>query len=388
MDPSLFRETRFGRAREEPGNPVAFWYYNPAPIPRELEFQPATVRALSDADAALGRLHGLGALIKRPELLLGPYLHQEAVASSRIEGTHTSLSEVLRAEAGGAAPDEDIAEVERYIAATHQGYALIKDLPITQCLILQLHATLMSGVRGQEKLPGEYRRSPVWVGSPTDTPDSAAYVLPLPAEIPDLLTDWEQFVNGPRTLPALIRCALMHYQFETIHPFLDGNGRIGRLLVNLLLLAEGRLGTPLLYLSGYLERHRREYYARLQGVREVGEIQEWLQFFLTAVHRSADDAVLRAERLVHRREGYLTEAMHSRSNLPRLVDLMFENPFLTVARAERLIGLTNQGARNLLKDASRRGWLTELGPHGKGGSILWVAQDVFDIVEAPMTYDR
>jgi Fic family protein len=264
---------------------------------------------------------------------------------------------------------------------------LVKDLPISQRLVLQLHQTLLSGVRDTEKLPGEFRRTPVWVGSPTDSPDTAVYVPPLPGDLPDLIKDWEEFVNSAGDLPALIRCGLMHYQFETIHPFLDGNGRIGRLLINLMLMEEGRLGTPLLYLSGYLEQHRREYYQRLQEVREQGSIQEWLQFFLTAVRHSADDAVGRAERLVHVRERYLAEAGKSRSRLPMLVELIFSNPFMTVARLQNKTGLTTQGARNVIKDAVSRGWLDEVGTIGRGGRMYWVARELFEIIEAPLSYN-
>ena len=388
MDPSRFVAPAFGQATREPGNKWAFWYFKPVLIPRDLALTARTVKALSDADASLGRLQGIGALIRDPELLLGPYLTQEAVASSRIEGTQASLSDVLQAEASGApSPSEDIVEVERYIAATRQGYELVKTLPLTQRLILDLHRTLLAGVRGQEKLPGEFRKTPVWVGSPTDSPDTATYAPPLPADLPDLISDWEMFVNTPDQLPALIRCGLMHYQFETIHPFLDGNGRIGRLLINLMLMEEGRLGAPLLYLSGYLETRRTEYYHRLQDVREQGSIQEWLQFFLTAVRRSADDAVHRSEKLVTLREHYLAEAAKTRSNLAALVDMIFTNPFLTVVRVERKTGLTNQGARNLIKDAARRGWVDEIGTTGRGGRMYWVAKDLYAIIEAPTNYE-
>lgn len=385
--PEDFTATTFGSAHREPGNKWAFWYFRPARIPRDLDLTTPTVMALSAADASLGRLQCLGALVRDPELLLGPYLTREAVASSRIEGTQASLSDVLQAEArGGAAGDEDIAEIERYIAATRQGYELVRHLPISQRLILELHKTLLSGVRGQERSPGSLRRTPVWVGSPTDSPDTAAYVPPLAGELPELLGDWETFVNSPGDLPTLVRCGLMHYQFETIHPFLDGNGRIGRLLINLMLLEEGRLGTPLLYLSGYLEQHRREYYDRLQGVRERGEVQQWLQFFLTAVRSAADDAVLRAEQLVDVRERYLAGAASSRSHLHALVDLIFTNPFITVARLQDRTGLTAQGARNVLKEAARRDWLTEVGSFGRGGRMLWVAPEIFAVIDAPWSF--
>lgn len=177
----------------------------------------------------------------------------------------------------------------------------------------------------------------------------------------------------------------MHYQLETIHPFLDGNGRVGRLLIGLLLSEAGRPTSPLLYLSGYLETHRREYYDRLQAVRERGEVQEWLQFFLTAVTRQAEDAAARATALIDLRERYLAEATTSRSRLPALVDLLLVNPFVTVTRVQGALGLTNQGARNIVLRAAERGWLIKLDGRGGGGRDYWLAQGVFDAVEAPAT---
>lgn len=389
MDPSKFIAPAFGRPVREPGDKWAIWHFMPEPISREVPLETATVYALSEADAALGHLQGLGRLIRDPELLVGPLMTREALASSRIEGTQASLSDVLQAEAGEVtASTEDIAEVERYLAASRQGLSMISELPITQRLLLALHKTLLQGVRGEERLPGEFRRSPVWVGSPTNRPDDALYVPPLPDEMPDLLTDWERFVNNPSQIPVLIKCALMHYQFETIHPFLDGNGRIGRLIINLKLMEEDRLTTPLLYLSGYLESHRREYYDRLQAVRERGELQAWLQFFLTAVKYQANDAVARAGRLVELREKYRAEAAKTRSSLPRLVDIMFTNPYLTVGRVERALSLTNQGARYVIREAERREWVSAIGTLGRGGKAFWVANQVYGIIESPAIYDE
>ena len=386
MDPRQFNAPRFGLAEREAGNRWAFWYFRPLEIPRDLGLDLATVDALSEADAALGQLQGLGRLIRDPELLLGPYITREAVASSRIEGTEASLSDVLQAEVGEADPrSQDVADVERYVAATRTGLQLIKTLPLSRRLVCELHRVLLDGVRGAEKLPGEFRRTPVWVGSTTGSPDTATFVPPLPELIPGLFADWERFVNEDSRRP-LIKAALMHYQFETIHPFLDGNGRIGRLLIGLLLIEMGRLPAPLLYLSGYLETHRREYYDRLQAVRERGEIQEWLQFFLTAVRRQAEDASTRATGLVDLRERYLAEALKTRSSLPGLVQLIFGNPFVTVSRVERALGLTNQGARNVIRDAARRGWLREVGTRGRGGRMYWIAKEVFDVIEAPAEF--
>lgn len=378
----MFTDTRFGHPARTPGDRFAFWFYRPEPMPRSLDLTPPTVLALSAADAAVGQLQGLGHLVKDPQLLLGPYIRREAVASSRIEGTVTSLTDVLQAEVLlPSRSDDNVAEVERYVAATYRGLELIATLPITSRLVREVHHVLLSGVRGQERGPGELRRSSVWVRSATDNPETAAYVPPPAEEVPDLVADWERFVNDPPDLPVLVRAGLMHYQFETIHPFPDGNGRVGRLLIGLLLIQERRLDRPLLYLSGYLEARRREYYDRLQAVRERGEIQEWLQFFLTAVAHQARDAVQRAERLVRLREEYLQEAAVSRSRLSAVVDLLFTNPYITAGRVEREVGLTNQGAHNLLRQAERLGWISEAGRFGQGGRVYWVATDVRDVIE-------
>lgn len=391
MDPTGFQAPAFGRATRRPGDRLGFWYFEPAPIPRHLPLDSATVLALSEADAALGYLQGLGHLINDPQLLIGPYVTREALASSRIEGTQASLAEVLQAgaEADDAAQaSADVAEVEAYVRATYRGLELIDTLPISQRLVLEVHRVLLTGVRGEDRLPGELRRSPVWVGSPTDSPDTAIFVPPLPEHLGDLLADWERFVNEPAPTPTLIRCALMHYQFETIHPFLDGNGRIGRLLIGLALHQGGRLTTPLLYLSGYLETHRREYYERLQAVRERGEIQQWLQFFLTAVRRQADDGVDRARKLVRVRETYVANAARSRSRIGELIPLLFANPFVTVRRVETALGVTNQGARNLIRDAEARGWLEPIQVRGRGRRQYWLARELFEIIEAPPLYER
>jgi len=388
MDATRFVTSAFGRATREPGNRHAFTYYLPNPIPRALDLDATVIAALSEADAALGLLQGLGMLITDPSMLIGPYLRREALASSRIEGTQASLSEVLQAEVDADARNDDTAEVQRYLEATKQAYELAETLPITQRLILQVHATLLEGVRGEERSPGEFRRSPVWVGTAGATPETAPFVPPLPQHLGELLADWEQFVNEDgRRMPALVQAALMHYQFETIHPFLDGNGRIGRLIINLLLMERGRLPLPLLYLSNYFEAHREEYYRRLQAVREAGDITGWLTFFLNAVRAQSEDAVDRSRKLISIREEYHGAAIKERSNLPRLVDVIVRNPFVTVSFVAARLELTNQGARNLVKNAESRGWLRSLGPNGRGGRELWFSPAIFEVLEAPMSYE-
>lgn len=387
MVATRFIDSPFGKPTKERGNKWAFTYYLPKPLPRDLELPPEVVACLSDADAALGHLQGLSILVRDPSLLIGPYVRREALASSRIEGTQASLSDVFQSEIDEEGIDDGTAEVHRYLDATYQAYELAKKLPITQRLILAVHSTLLTGVRGEEKSPGAFRTSPVWIGRAGATPENATFVPPLPTHLSDLLRDWEFFVNEDgKHLPTLVQAALMHYQFETIHPFLDGNGRIGRLLINLLLMERDRLSLPLLYLSHYFETHRDEYYDRLQGVREAGDINAWLTFFLQAVREQADDAVHRSRKLIHIREEYYGIAIQERSSLPRLVDIIVRNPFVTVKSVQRSLELTNQGARLLIKKAEARGWLKSLGTRGQGGREHWYSPDVLAVMELPMQY--
>jgi len=387
MDASRFVESSFGQPMREPGNKWAFTYYLPKQIPRELPLSTEIVTAMSDADAALGHLQGLGMVINDPSLLIGPFLRREALASSRIEGTQASLSELLQSEVDASTSDDDTDEVRRYLEATELAYTLAKSLPITQRLVLQVHEVLLRGVRGEEKNPGQLRTSPVWVGRAGATPESAAFVPPLPQHLPDLMRDWEYFVNEDgKQLPALIQAALAHYQFETIHPFLDGNGRIGRLLINLLLMERERLALPLLYLSSYFESYRQTYYDRLQAVREAGDIDGWLLFFLEAVKSQATDAVARSRTLVAIRESYLADAIQTRSSLPALVELITRTPVVTVRSVQTATGLTNPAARTLIRNAESRGWLQSIGTRGRGGKEFWVAPSVLDVMEEPMAY--
>jgi Fic family protein len=382
MDPDKFTSQAYGTVTKQPGDKWAFWYYKPKPIPRDLSLEPSTVLALSAADSAVGRLSGVGRLLTEPRMLIQPYLTREALASTRIEGTVASLSDVLQAEANEEpTDDEDVKEVLNYQQALRAGISQLDKLPLGIRLTRELHKVLLTNVRGMEKMPGMLRTSPVWIGSATDSPDTAAFVPPLPEDVPDILADWEGFLNDQPTLPLLVRCALMHYQFETIHPFLDGNGRLGRLLIILMLLSNNALSEPLLYVSPYMEVRRREYYERLQAVRERGEIQQWLQFFLTAVEHQATDAEQRALKLVDLRERYRQELKGVKSRAIDVAELLFTNPFLTVRRVERTLGLTNQGARNLIESIETRGWVSREPRPGRSGRIYWIGNEVLRIIE-------
>ena len=292
------------------------------------------------------------------------------------------MSEVLDAETTGRI-GHDVREVLNYIAAMERGLDLIESLPISRRLIEELHAVLLNGVRGGERDPGHVRTSPNWIGSTDNTPATAVFVPPPSDDMQRGLTDWERFIHERSELPPLIRCALLHYQFETLHPFLDGNGRIGRLLIIFFLISEGHLPQPLLYLSGYFEDHKAEYYDRLQGVRERGELDEWLVFFLTAVTTQANDAVARSERLIDLRGDYLARLHGSRSRAREVVDLLLMNPIATTRSVSSRLGITLQGATNLMKQLATLDIVQPL-QRISGRSNRWIARDLHDALVSPV----
>ena len=380
VDPSTYVDRTLGSIERVPGE-FGYEHYVPRPLPRHLELSVPTSRALSDADRALGRLAGAGRLLPNPHLLVNPYIITEALASSQIEGTQASLSEVLEAAADGEeSQDIDIREVQNYIAAFEHARARLDDLPLSLRLLREAHAQLLRNVRGEEKTPGEFRSTQNWIGSPGRPLQEAIFVPPRhEPEMIDALQDWEAFLHERDSdLPPLVSCGLIHYQFETIHPFLDGNGRLGRLVIILYLIDIGELPEPLLYLSPYFERDRDAYYTLLQAVRERGELQEWLQYFLTGVAVQAKDAIDRAERLTDLQARYRAELAGDRSNASHLIDPLFANPFITTQRVMRVLGVTNAGANNVLRRLEDRGWLRKVHVGGRGGRITWVAQDIMD----------
>ena len=384
MDPRLFTRNDYGEPYRDPATGWDFWAFKPAPIPRELSLESETVLALSTADAALGRLAGAGRQLHDPAMFVHPYVTREALASSRIEGTQASLSDVFQADASeeGLAT-HDVREVWNYRAAMEAGLRQLPDLPLVGRVVRGIHAVLLQGVRGEDRQRGAFRPRPVWIGSPTDAPENAVFVPPFEREMQEAWRDWEEFANSSPRLPILVQCALLHYQFETIHPFLDGNGRLGRLLIVFFLIRRGALPAPLLYISSYLGEHRREYYERLQAVRERAELQEWLQFFLTAVAVQAEDAVARAEHLHDLRERYRTALAGSRSRAVEVVDLLFANPVITVRGVASSLGITAQGAANLIRHLESRGWVQLMATLGRGGRNLWIAREVYSAVSDP-----
>jgi Fic family protein len=381
MDLRAFQSTTFGEARRTAGRHgyVAFF---PAPIPRGLELPGATVRLLGDAEGELGRLAAVGRLVPQPQLVIRPYLLREALASTRIEGTRATLGEVLETDAAGVAASADVEEVINYVTAMHWGLERLEELPLSTRLVSGMHERLMAGVRGREHAPGELRRTQNWIGPPGSTIETAPFVPPPPAELPGLLADWERFAHEEPELPLLVQDALLHLQFETIHPYLDGNGRLGRLLLVFFLIARDRLPAPLLYLSAYLEEHRNDYYESLQAARQDGDATPWINLFLLAVQSQAEDAVERAQRIVALRERYreLVAGMSS-PNAAAVVELICENPILTTRAIEQRLGVSRPTALRLLGRFADLGVLTEADA-GIRGQRRYVAQEMLDLVGA------
>lgn len=381
MDKVRFTSTRFGEVVKTPG-PHGFLTFIPAPMPRSIPLPDEVVFRLSEADRALGRLAGAGRLLPNPHLLVNAYVTREAVASSRIEGTQATLSDVFEAATEDGQPTSDVRKVVNYISAMNAGLQKLEHLPISRRLLEEIHAVLLSDVRGGERSPGEVRRSPNWIGSPDNRPETAVFVPPPADEMERGLSDWERFAHDDIPMPPLVRCGLLHYQFETLHPFLDGNGRLGRLLIIFYLLSQGHLPSPLLYVSSFFEEHKDEYYDRLQAVRETGDVEGWLCFFLVAVAEQANDAVARAEAMTDLREEFRMSLRGSRSRAGEVVDMLLENPYVTTATVSRRLGITYQGSTNLLRQLEG---LQIIAPARRisGRSNRWVAQRVLEVLARP-----
>ncbi len=356
----------------------------PAPLPPTLTYEQDLVVALSRADAALSELSGLGRYLPNPHLLIAPYTRREAVLSSRIEGTRVSLSELLLDEVEeGAAPraDDERQEVRNYVLALEHGLARLHDgFPLSLRLVREIHWRLMAGVRGEYATPGEFRRSQNLIGPTGSTPDTAPYVPPPPDRLMETLGDWERFLHARGNLPDLVQCALMHEQFEAIHPFLDGNGRVGRLLIPLFLVERGRLSQPLLYLSAYIEAHRQDYYDLLQGVRTDGNWEAWIRFFLDGVTSTAQAAVRQSGNLMDLREAFRARLLGKPRALA-LLDGLFVNPYVTVPRAVRILGVSDPTARQAVRILEDEGMLEEVS--GRTWRRLYLARPILRAVEDP-----
>ena len=347
--------------------PQGYRAFSPAKLPFDpsAQFDEELQFILSKADQAIGRLDSSADMIPNPNLFVGMYLRKEAVLSSQIEGvTQASLSEVLENEARPRrAVRGDIAEVFNYVEAMDYALERVATIPLSNRLIRESHERLMKGVRGSEKAPGQFRTTQNWIGPPGCDIATALFVPPPPDVMSKALGDLEHYIHVQSLTPILVRAGLIHYQFETIHPFLDGNGRIGRLLVVMYLCQSGVLKKPLLYLSEFIKTHKEEYYDRLQDTRDTGNIEGWLKFFLTAVWRVSEAAAETAQQVLSLREAHrktILEAHPGSAYGVQLLDSLFQRPYIRVNGVARDLKISYPTANNLVGSLNKHGILKEI----------------------------
>jgi Fic family protein len=377
-----FTENRSGRLIK---SQRGYWAFIPNPLPPKLRLDIGLVRHLSEADRAIGQLAGRSRDLPNPHLLINPFIRKEAVLSSKIEGTQASLSDLFHFEAMPSAEksDSDVQEVVNYVKALEYSLARIQEFPISLRLLKEIHSRLMEGVRGGQITPGEFRTSQNWIGPPGCTLNEALFVPPPLPDMHDCLGDFEKFLHTNSDIPPLLRLAMIHYQFEAIHPFLDGNGRIGRLILVLLLCAEKILPKPFIYLSVFFEKHRSEYYRRLLEVSQNGAWNEWFRFFVDAVREQSADAFDHIQRLLELRKQYRTSLQTARTSALtlKLLDLVFSSPVVTGKTATNYLGVTPRTALKCIDRLVTQGVLRETTDRKR--NRVYVATEVLRIIEAP-----
>lgn len=332
---------RAGRYIRQPAGYRAFVPADLPPVP-DLKVDPEMTRLLSDADRALGRLDGVASILPNPDLFVAMYVRHEAVLSSQIEGTQSTLQDVLAFEVEGRLDEqpEDVGEVVNYVQAMNYGLERLNRFPLSLRLLREIHARLLEHTRGADRQPGEFRKTQNWIGPSGCTLNEADFIPPPPHEMQIALSRFEKFLHDRKSLPILIQCALAHAQFETIHPFLDGNGRVGRLLITLLLCEREILRQPLLYLSYYLKAHRAQYYDRLTAIRNDGDWEGWIKFFLRGVFEVSQGATATAREILDLRERHRTAIGSGSSGVNglRLLDYLFQHPIISAQMAEKHLG--------------------------------------------------
>ena len=360
------------------------WGFLPHPLPPQIEPDLGLLNTVSSATQALGTLDGLGQTLANPYLLIRPFLRREAVASSRIEGTVADIGQLLlfEADAETEAPDSDVREVANYVRALEYGLAQPPDRALSTSLIREMHFQLMTDVRGGDRHPGRFRDVQVYIGQRGTGLRGARFVPPPPTEVPVLMRDLERYITEPSDLPPLMRIALIHYQFETIHPFEDGNGRLGRLLIPMLLCSWGLLERPLLYLSDYFDRNRNEYLDHLLFVSQRGDWRGWIDFFLDAVQTQARDALQRGKRLLSLREEYRARYQAGGSSrMLQVVDDLFDRPTLTVRGVADRLGVGYTSAQALVTILEQDGILVEMTRRKRGR--VYMAAEIVEVLSGP-----
>jgi Fic family protein len=389
MRPEDFGESAPGRVLRAEWQGKPYWAFVPAPLPPDLAIDWVLASAIAESTGALKELQGVGARMRNPELLIGPFLHREAVLSSRIEGTQAGIADVYAHEANrpilpgeASAVSSDVREVSNYVQALREGARRLETLPVSLRLIRELHGVLLRGVRGEARHPGEFRRVPNYIAASAETPlDAARYVPPPPAEMQVALGDLEVYLHAGNSYPAVVRLALVHYQFEAIHPFEDGNGRLGRLLVSFLLLDWGLLPQPLLYLSAYLERHRQTYYDLLYGISTRGAWRDWLLFFLTGVRDQAHEAIAMVGALTRVQDTWRTRLVEAGAGAraQSLADRLLDRPVLTVQDAADMLASGYTTARYSVERLLELGILRRATASGR---VQWYyADDILRLLQ-------
>ena len=381
MEPSEFAPRQRRQVRRAPGG---YWSFHPEPLEPDLDFSPELVSGLAAASRAVGEVSGVGRTLPNPHLLTMSLLRREAVLTSRIEGTQATFSDLVLFEADPHLPNlGDVREVANYIRAANHVLDPNRRLPLSLPLLLEAHRQLMQGVRGEHATPGEFRRSQNWIGTPGCLLDQAGYVPPEPDAMWAALQDLEKYLHASSRFDPLVRIGLIHYQFEAIHPFLDGNGRIGRLLIGMLMVEWGLLPGPLLDISAYLEPRRDDYYQALQGVSRHGDWNTWLRFFLDAVTAQSRATLTRAEQLRALRDDYRSRVTSPRSSslVPVLIDGLFASPALTITQAQHLLGVTHRAASQNIDKLIQAGILEEVQTPRR--TRLFLARGVLDVLGEP-----
>jgi Fic family protein len=387
MNPEAFKNSTAGKCIRTITRPP-YWAYVPNPLPPKITADWELVNLLSKADSKIEELSSAGRLLPNVHLLIRPLLvRREAVTSSRIENTQSGLEDLFFFEANQTEPSpaSDVKEVLNYVRALEHGIGRLEQLPISSRLICEIHGILMEGVRGGHATPGLMRTSQNWIGSPGCTLMEATYVPPPVPEMKQCFSDLERYIHSNPQEPALIQCALVHYQFEAIHPFVDGNGRIGRLLIMFMLLEKKLLSQPLLYLSDFFEQHRDEYYKLLLDVSQKGDWKAWITFFLNGVRQQSEDALLTVQKLLDLQNRYRALATGRRvpKVVNRLLDHLFANPVISISvlsKAWEVPFPTVQRGVNYLVE---KGILREI--TGGRRNRLFAAHEISDIIMTERT---
>ena len=364
-------------------SPSGYKAFVPNPLPPEIAWDSQLVMALSRAYYLLGQLAREGDTLPNPHLFMKAFMTREAVLSSKIEGTQATISDLLVDQVSADAQHDvdDLQEVRNYMSALDYGIERLNDLPLSLRLIKELHAHLMEGIRGSHAKPGAFRQIQNWIGPPGSTLYTAHYVPPPPNYLMDCLSQLEAFLHD-RQLPTLVHIGLCHYQFEAIHPFLDGNGRIGRLLIMLLLVDRGILPSPLLYVSAFFEATKQDYYRQLYNVSAYGTWRDWLVYFLNGVAVQCDDVLSRAERINQLINDWKLQAAHSSSQIPvKIVERLTVNPYLTIKDVCTELNIAFSTAQRWVTKLEAMTIIQQVGNNKR--NRLYCATQVLNILEEP-----